>query len=107
MGIDAIKACNINAMPQFKGNSAAATTSKPETKENGNACQIEEEFGDLLFSIINLSRFLKINAENSLTNATNKFINRFVSIEVLAELENKQFNELSIEEMNVLWERVK
>ena len=37
MGIDAIKACNINAMPQFKGNSAAATTSKPETKENGNA----------------------------------------------------------------------
>ena len=78
-----------------------------EARETGSADQIEEEFGDLLFSMVNLSRFLQINAENSLTNATNKFINRFVSIEVLAAQENKRFNELTIDEMNELWERVK
>ena len=60
-----------------------------------------------MFSIVNLSRFLKINAENSLTNATNKFINRFVSIELLAARENKRLSDLSIDEMNELWERVK
>lgn len=76
-------------------------------KTTGNICEIEEEFGDLLFSIVNLSRFLQINTENSLTNATNKFINRFVTIEALAAQKDKQFSELSIDEMNELWEQVK
>ena len=76
-------------------------------REKGSICEVEEEFGDLMFSIVNLSRFLKINAENSLTNATNKFINRFVSIELLAARENKRLSDLSIDEMNELWERVK
>lgn len=78
-----------------------------EAKKTGKHCEIEEEFGDLLFSMVNLSRFLRINAENSLTNATNKFINRFVSIELLAVRENRHLSELSIEEMNSLWEGVK
>lgn len=78
-----------------------------EAKEIGDDCKIEEEFGDLLFSIVNLSRFLQINAENSLTNATNKFINRFVDVESLAKLENRQLSDLSIDEMNELWNRVK
>lgn len=78
-----------------------------EARENGNKCKIEEEFGDLLFSIVNLSRFLQINAENSLTNATNKFINRFVSVEVLAGEEGRQLKDMSIDEMNDLWDRVK
>ena len=78
-----------------------------EAREKGSTCEVEEEFGDLMFSIVNLSRFLKINAENSLTNATNKFINRFVSIELLAARENKRLSDLSIDEMNELWERVK
>lgn len=78
-----------------------------EAKITENTNDIEEEFGDLLFALVNLSRFLQINAENSLTNATNKFINRFVSIEALAEKGNKQFSELSIDEMNELWEQVK
>ena len=78
-----------------------------EAKTTENTSEIEEEFGDLLFALVNLSRFLQINAENSLTNATNKFINRFVTIEALAEKRNKQFSELSIDEMNELWEQVK
>ncbi|MGN6710843.1 tetrapyrrole methylase family protein / MazG family protein [Anaerocolumna jejuensis DSM 15929] len=47
--------------------------------------QLEEKFENLLFQIVNLSVFLQLNAENSLTNATNKFINRFVDIEGLTE----------------------
>ncbi|MSS63931.1 nucleoside triphosphate pyrophosphohydrolase [Velocimicrobium porci] len=78
-----------------------------DAKRTGDICKIEEEFGDLLFSVVNLSRFLQINAENSLTNATNKFINRFVGVESLARLENRQLSELSIDEMNDLWNRVK
>lgn len=78
-----------------------------EAREIGNICQIEEEFGDLLFSIVNLSRFLQINAENSLTNATNKFINRFVSVETLAEQEGRRLKDMTIDEMNDLWNRVK
>ena len=77
---------------------------KTDNEQNG---KIEEEFGDLLFSMVNLSRFLGVNAENSLTNATNKFINRFVSIELLAARENKRLSDLTIDEMNELWERVK
>lgn len=78
-----------------------------EAKENQDKEGIEEEFGDLMFSVVNLSRFLQLNAENSLTNATNKFINRFVRIERLAEQEGKQLNELSVGELDALWGRVK
>jgi tetrapyrrole methylase family protein/MazG family protein len=78
-----------------------------QAREIGNLEDIEEEFGDLMFSVVNLSRFLNLNAENSLTNATNKFINRFVSIECLAEQEGKHLNEMSVEELDALWGRIK
>lgn len=78
-----------------------------EARKTGNKCKIEEEFGDLLFSMINLSRFLQINAENSLTNATNKFINRFVSVESLALEKGRQLEDMTIDEMNDLWNCVK
>ena len=55
-----------------------------KTAENPQNERLEEEFGYLLLSMINLSRFLGMNAENSLTNATNNFINRFVGIERFA-----------------------
>lgn len=76
-------------------------------KENQDLAGIDEEFGDLMFSVVNLSRFLQLNAENSLTNATNKFINRFVGIERLAEKEGKSLSELSDVELDALWGRVK
>lgn len=77
------------------------------SKENGDVSTIEEDFGSLLFSVVNLSRFLELNAENSLTNATNKFINRFVGIERLAELKSKSLSEMSNVEPDALWGRVK
>lgn len=76
-------------------------------KKNGNVLEVEEEFGDLMFSVVNLSRFLQLNAENSLTNATNKFINRFVGIERLALQEGKRLSDLSVAQLDKLWARVK
>lgn len=75
--------------------------------ENGQTERLEEEFGDLLFSMVNLSRFLGLNAENSLTNATNKFINRCVGIEKLAHLRGEKLNQMSAEEIDVLWRSMK
>ena len=68
---------------------------------------LNEEFGDLMFSMINLSLFLGLNAENSLTNATNKFINRCVGIELLARRQGEKLNQMSAEEIDALWQSMK
>lgn len=73
-------------------------------RENGN---IEEEFGDILFSMVNVSRFLKINPEFALTKSMKKFINRFEYVEKLALLEDKKISELSPEQLNIIWEKAK
>ena len=73
-------------------------------RENG---EIEEEFGDILFALVNISRFLKINPEFALTKAIKKFINRFEYIEKSALLEGKALSEMSLEEMDLLWDEAK
>lgn len=78
-----------------------------EAIDFGDKSKIFEEFGDAMFSMINLSRFLQLNAENSLTNATNKFINRFVDVFALAESRGQNLCELSPTEQDVLWREVK
>ena len=57
--------------------------------------------------MVNLSRFLGLNAENSLTNATNKFINRCVGIEKLAHQKGEKLNQMSAEDIDVLWRSMK
>lgn len=73
-------------------------------KEGGN---IEEEFGDLLFAMVNVSRFLKINPEFALTKATKKFINRFEYIEKSALSAGKDLSDMTLEEMDLLWDEAK
>ena len=77
-----------------------------EAVNQGNE-RMDEEFGDLMFSMINLSRFLGLNAENSLTNATNKFINRCVGIELLSHEREKELGQMSAEEIDALWQSIK
>ena len=72
-----------------------------------NNQRIEEEFGDLLFSMVNLSRFLKINPENALRKANQKFENRFQFVEKMANLEDKNIKNMSKEEMEILWQKSK
>lgn len=72
--------------------------------ENGD---IEEEFGDLLFSLVNISRFLKINPEFVLTKAIKKFINRFEYIEKSVLFQEKNLSDMMLEEMDSLWDEAK
>ncbi|WP_352399702.1 nucleoside triphosphate pyrophosphohydrolase [Anaerotignum sp.] len=67
----------------------------------------EEEFGDILFAMVNISRFLKINPEFALTKATKKFINRFEYVENSALSEGKKLSEMTLEEMDLLWDEAK
>ncbi|TCT13054.1 tetrapyrrole methylase family protein/MazG family protein [Natranaerovirga pectinivora] len=78
-----------------------------EAVSMGKKKEIDEEFGDLLFSMVNLSRFFRLNAEFSLTNAIEKFINRFEGVENLALKEGKTLSTMNLEEMNALWKKVK
>lgn len=73
----------------------------------GDQAQMEKEFGDLLFSLVNLARFVHINPEDALRKTINEFIRRFQYIEKGLEQEGKAFNEVSLAEMDTLWEEAK
>lgn len=75
--------------------------------EGGNKELLSEELGKILFSVVNLARILQLNAEYSLTNATNKFINRIIDIFALAESRGQNLCELSPAELDILWREVK
>ena len=68
---------------------------------------VEEEFGDLLFSLINYARFLKIDAENALERTNKKFITRFQRMEEEAKKGGQKLAEMSLEEMDAIWNRIK
>ena len=78
-----------------------------EAINSKNESAIEEEMGDLLFTIVSLSRHLSKNPETALRKATNKFEKRFKLMEHELEQQKKQFNQLSYDEMNHLWNKVK
>ena len=69
--------------------------------------EMEMEFGDLLFSLINYARYLKINPESALELTNKKFIDRFKYIETEANKLGKKINQLSLEEMNFFWQQAK
>ncbi len=73
----------------------------------GDPEAMEEEIGDLLFSLVNLSRFYGINAEDALRRTTNKFMARFQYIEQKLADQNRSVQEASLEEMDRLWEEAK
>lgn len=67
----------------------------------------EEEFGDLLFSLINYARFVDVNPENALSLTNNKFINRFQLMEEMILNENKSIQTMNLAEMDVYWDLAK
>jgi XTP/dITP diphosphohydrolase len=75
--------------------------------ENKNQDKIESEFGDVLFSLINYARFLKINPEDALERTNKKFIHRFQYLEENANKLDKSLSDMTLEEMNVFWEEAK
>jgi len=71
--------------------------------KGGDMDRLEEELGDLLFSVVNVCRFFNINPEVILNKSINKFINRFEEMENLSNQRNKDLKEMTLEEMDELW----
>ena len=69
--------------------------------------QIENELGDVIFSVINLARFLDISAENALRLTNKKFIKRFIYIENELEKSGKKFEDSSLAELDQIWNQAK
>ena len=69
--------------------------------------RLEDEFGDLMFSMINLSRFIHVDPENALERTNKKFIHRFQYIEAKAKEQNRSLKAMTLEEMDALWNEAK
>ncbi|RZJ32783.1 MAG: nucleoside triphosphate pyrophosphohydrolase [Chryseobacterium sp.] len=73
----------------------------------GEQDKIEDEMGDVFFSLVNFARFLQVDAENALERTNKKFIHRFTSMEETAAKENRFLHDMTLEEMDALWNRIK
>lgn len=74
---------------------------------DNNTEHAEDEFGDLLFSLVNYARFVNINPENALEKTNKKFIKRFQLMEELVQGQDLNMGELSLNELDVYWEKAK
>ena len=80
---------------------------KTEVDNKSSHEKIENEFGDVLFSLINYARFLDINPEDALERTNKKFIKRFQYLEKQAIAEGKQLSEMTLAQMDVHWNKAK
>jgi len=83
------------------------TSELHEAWQNGDREAMKEELGDLLFSVVNVARFLEVDPEEALTFTTDKFIRRFSHIEKEAMACGRRMEDMSLEEMDALWEQAK
>ena len=74
---------------------------------SGNKEDMEDELGDVFFSLVNFARFLQLDAENALERTNKKFISRFTRMEEEAALENRFLHDMTLEEMDALWNKIK
>jgi MazG family protein len=74
---------------------------------NSNAVSIEEEIGDLLFTLANVARKLEINPEEALQSSNRKFLRRFESMEAVVRASGRNLDDLNLEEMDRLWDDAK
>lgn len=74
---------------------------------SGDKDKMEDELGDVFFSLVNLARFLQLDAENALERTNRKFIDRFTRMEKAAAEQDKYLHDMSLEEMDAMWNRIK
>ena len=86
---------------------ASNQTGPDATASTARQAQIVAEFGDVVFSLVNLARFIKVNPEDALRQAANRFVERFQYIEAQATASDRTVGELSFAEMNRLWDEAK
>lgn len=75
--------------------------------QEGEQAKIEEEFGDVVFSMVNYARFLQVDAENALERTNKKFIHRFTKMEEAALNSGKDLQHMSLQEMDAIWNTIK
>lgn len=78
-----------------------------EAMQSGDQNSIEDELGDVFFSLVNLARFLNVDAENALERTNKKFISRFKKMEEAALENNRFLHDMTLTEMDDLWNRIK
>ena len=78
-----------------------------EAVVTGSKDKMEDELGDVFFSLVNFARFLQLDAENALERTNKKFIKRFTGMESAAAAENKLLHNMSLQEMDALWNKIK
>jgi XTP/dITP diphosphohydrolase len=78
-----------------------------EAIAQGQQEKMEDEFGDVVFSLVNYARFLQLDAENALERTNKKFIHRFTQMEQEALQNGKDLTEMSLEEMDSIWNTIK
>ena len=98
----------------FDWNSAEEVWDKVEEELNElkaevlqNSDRIEDEFGDVIFALINYARFIKVNPEDALEKTNRKFIKRFQHIEQKAKESGRFIGDLTLDEMEALWQEAK
>ena len=80
---------------------------KEEINNNSDKSKIENEFGDLLFALVNYSRFIDVNPEDALEKTNKKFIKRIQFIEEQTKADGKSLHNMTLEEMDVYWNKAK
>ena len=80
---------------------------KQNLKKKNNKDEVQEEIGDIIFTLINLARFLGISADDALRKSNNKFISRFKMVENELKIKGKNIEESSINEMDEIWDEIK
>ncbi len=78
-----------------------------EAIQSGDHDKTEDEFGDVVFSLINYARFLQVDAENALERTNKKFIQRFTKMEAEAMQHGKNLNDMTLQEMDEIWNTIK
>ena len=78
-----------------------------EAIKGGDTDKIEDELGDVFFSLVNFARFLQVDAENALERTNKKFIDRFTKMEEAAKLKGKLLHDMSLGEMDAIWNQIK
>ncbi len=80
---------------------------KREVDNGASRERVEQEFGDLLFTLINYARFINVNPENALERTNKKFVRRFEHLESEAKRQGKSLKRMSLEEMDLFWDQAK
>ena len=89
----------IGNLQEAKNNNSSSVVSRQ--------LSVEDELGDVFFSLVNFARFLQVDAENALERTNKKFISRFTKMETEALKDGKQLQDMSLEEMDAIWNRIK